>query len=158
MTPDATADGIAALVEGVTIQDALVHHRQALAWGQQVCTPAAADLAALEAYEPVAYEDRSPDNCTSWMRPPRAWAAASAGGPGPPHAPPHCSTCSAADAVSPPAVLPMERSWQDVKAPLPGLLAAALTSGKTTAKASSPTLQCRDANAHPSSAWCKRRS
>jgi hypothetical protein len=37
-------DGIAALVEGVTIQDALVHHRQALAWGAAGVHAAAADL------------------------------------------------------------------------------------------------------------------
>jgi hypothetical protein len=51
-------DGIAALVEGVTIQDALVHHRQALAWGQQVCTQLLQTWTALEANEPVAYEDK----------------------------------------------------------------------------------------------------
>jgi hypothetical protein len=54
----ATADAIAALVEGAAIQDALVHHRLALAWGHQVCTQLLQTWTALEAYEPLAYEDK----------------------------------------------------------------------------------------------------
>jgi hypothetical protein len=49
---------IAALVEGATIQDPLVRHRQALGWGQQVCTQLLQSWSALEAYEALAYEDK----------------------------------------------------------------------------------------------------
>jgi hypothetical protein len=40
------------------MQDPLVRHRQALAWGQQVCTQLLQTWTALEANEPVAYEDK----------------------------------------------------------------------------------------------------
>jgi hypothetical protein len=43
---------------GATMQDPLVRHRQALAWGQQVCPQLLQTWTALEAYEPLTYEDK----------------------------------------------------------------------------------------------------
>jgi hypothetical protein len=54
----ATEHAIDELVEGAAIQDALLNHRLALAWGQQVFTQLLRIWTSLEAYEPLAYEDK----------------------------------------------------------------------------------------------------
>jgi hypothetical protein len=54
----ATEQAIDELVEGAAIQDELLNHRLALAWGQQVFTQLLRTWTSLEAYEPLAYEDK----------------------------------------------------------------------------------------------------
>jgi hypothetical protein len=54
----ATEHAIAALVEGAAIQDELLNHRLALAWGQQLFTQLLQTWTSLEAYEPLGYEGK----------------------------------------------------------------------------------------------------